>query len=389
MNKVAVLGGGASGIMAAITASGFGSEVILLEKNHRIGKKLLMTGNGRCNLTNLKLKADNYNSAFVCDAISEFSPQDTVAFFSEIGLLTYEEEEGRVYPLSNQASAVLEVLLLELERRNIAVVCDFEVANIEKTVNGFTVSDKNGKKVDADKIIVALGGKAACKTGSDGDGYGLLKRLGHSIKEPDKALVQLKTDKSIKGVRAFGKVTLNGRSESGEIQFTGYGLSGIPVFNLSRYAKKGDIVALDLMPDFTIDEVTEYLKKRRNQTLETYLVGILNKPLGQMLLKECDIGRLSRGSGSLEAFEVEKIAKKLKGWEFTVTDKMGWDNAQVTMGGVDLSEINPKTMESKIVRGCYITGEIADIDGICGGFNLQWAWSSGYAAGKNAAEVKV
>ena len=389
MNKVAVLGGGASGIMAAITAARLGSEVRILEKNQRIGKKLLMTGNGRCNLTNKNLKADNYNSAFVCDALNEFSAKDTIEFFKEIGLLTYEEEEGRIYPISNQASAVLEVLRLEIERQNITVRCNFDIAKIEKSDAGFSIYSKNKEKIVANKIIVALGGKTAQNTGSDGSGYRLLTDLGHSVKTPDKALVQLKTDKSIKGVRAYAKASLNGRTETGEVQFTGYGLSGIPILNLSRYAKNGDILILDMMPDYSEVELFKYLKKRHNQNLETYLIGMLNKPLGQMLLKECDIGKLSRKSESLEDFEIKKIVKKLKGWNFTVTGKMGWDNAQVTMGGIELLEVNAKTMESKIVKNCYITGEMLNIDAECGGFNLQWAWSSGFVAGKNGGNDEI
>ena len=389
MNKVAVLGGGAAGLMAAITAARCGSRVVLLEKNHRIGKKLLMTGNGRCNLTNINIKAEDYNSAFVRYATDRFSAKETIDFFKDLGLFTFIEDGERVYPLSNQAAAVLEVLLLELVRRNVEIICDFDVTKIQKNENGFKITGKNGRKISADKIIAAFGGKAAMQTGSDGSGYGIFEELGHSIKAPDMALVQLKTDKSIKGVRAYAKVTLNKKSEAGEVQFTGCGLSGIPVLNLSRYAKTGDTVTLDLLPDLSEQQLFEQLKKRHNQSMETYLVGILNKQLGQMLLKECNIGKLSRKSGDLKDFEIEKIAKKLKNWDFTVTGKMGWDNAQVTMGGIELSEVNPRTMESEIVKGCYIAGEILDIDAKCGGFNLQWAWSSGFVAGENAAKTEA
>ncbi|MBQ6907155.1 MAG: aminoacetone oxidase family FAD-binding enzyme, partial [Clostridia bacterium] len=218
MNKVAVLGGGASGMMAAITAARLGSSVTILEKNSRIGKKLLMTGNGRCNLTNVNVSVRNYNSDFVYDALNEFSAKDTIEFFKEIGLLTYEEQEGRVYPVSNQASAVLEVLRLEIERQNIKVICDFDIAKIEKSNDGFSIYSKNKEKIIANKIIASFGGKSAQNTGSDGSGYRLLTDLGHSVKMPDKALVQLKTDKSIKGVRSYAKASLNGRSETGEVQ---------------------------------------------------------------------------------------------------------------------------------------------------------------------------
>lgn len=387
MNKVAVLGGGASGIMAAITAAEYGAEVILAEKNHRVGKKLLMTGNGRCNFTNINLKAEDYNSAFVSDALAVFPPNQTIAFFKEIGLISREEDEGRIYPASGQASAVLEVLLLELERKKVSVVCDFDVSRISKTDTGFEVISKDGKKVYADKIIASFGGKAAPKTGSDGSGYRILERFGHSITPLDGALVQLKTDRSIKGVRAKAAVMLRNITEKGEVQFTEYGLSGIPIFNISRYAKNGDTVVLDLMPDYSETELFEYLKARKAQKLETYLVGIINKQLGQMLLKECEVGKLSRMSSELKDFEIDKIAKTIKNWHFTVTGKMPWENAQVTEGGIKFSEVNSKTMESKLVKGCYITGEMLDVDAPCGGFNLQWAWSSGYLAGKSAAKI--
>ena len=384
MNKIAVLGGGASGIMAALTAAEYGGEVTMLEKNPRIGKKLLSTGNGRCNFTNMNIKAEDYNSAFVCNALESFSPKDTVGFFRKAGLLSTVEDEGRVYPASNQASAVLEILLLELKSRNVNIICDFDIVRITKKDEKFELTNASGERIYADKIIAAFGGKAAPHTGSDGAGYKLLAELGHTVTSLDKALVQLKTDRSIKGVRANAKVSLKDRSETGEIQFTEYGLSGIPIFNLSRYAEAGDKVAVDLLPDHTEKELSSYLKMRNPQSLETFLVGIINKQLGQMLLKECDIGKLSRNSSSLEDFEIEKIVKKLKNLSFDVTGKMSWENAQITKGGISLSEISPKTMESKKVKGCYIAGELLDIDAPCGGFNLQWAWSSGFLAGRAA-----
>ena len=386
MSKIAVLGGGASGIMAAITANEYGADVILIEKNHRIGKKLLMTGNGRCNLTNINCKAENYNSAFVRYATEQFSASDTIDFFKKTGLLSFIEEEGRVYPLSNQAAAVLEVLVEELERRRINIACDFDIVRIERTGKGFEIIGKDERKINADKIIAAFGGKSAPATGSDGSGYRLLKALGHTVTPLDRALVQLKTDRSIKGVRAAASVRLGDRTETGEVQFTEHGLSGIPIFNLSGHAKENDIITLDLLPDYTEQELFEYLKARSGRKLETYLVGIINKQLGQMLLKECNIGKLSRDSSELTEAEIAKIAKKLKNWRFTVTGKMPFENAQITKGGITLSEVSEITMESKLIRGCYIVGEILDIDAPCGGFNLQWAWSSGFAAGKAAAQ---
>ena len=381
---VAVIGGGASGIMAAIFAARCGKSVCILEKNPRIGKKILATGNGRCNFTNINAKAQDYNSEFVGPALDCFSPDDVISFFKEIGLLSRVEAEGRVYPLSGQATAVLDVLRLELSRLSVKILTEFDVQKIEKSGNSFIILSKTDK-VSAEKVIVATGGMASPKSGSDGKGYELLKVFGHHTTKLVPSLVQLKTEKSVGGVRAYGKVTTqSGRYDIGEIQFNNYGISGIPVFGLAKYVKKGEPVFIDLLPDYTEDEVVKILKNRPKQTMETYLIGILNKALGQLLLKECGISPLSKMSDKLRDDEIIKIAKKIKAWRFDVTGTMPWDNAQVTAGGIELSEINPNTMESKLVKNLYITGEVLDIDGPCGGYNLQWAWASGKLAGSEA-----
>ena len=385
MLKIAVLGGGAAGIAAAISAKKHGADAVLIEKNSRIGKKLLMTGNGKCNFSNINITENDYNSSFVRDALDAFTPYDAIDFFREMGMLSRIDKEGRAYPASAQASAVLEILVLELERLGVRVICDFDVKEVSHSGSGFVVKALDGRTVSADRVIAAFGGMAAPKTGSDGQGYKILQSLGHSIIGPEKSLVQLKTDKKIKGVRAYARVTLKEKTSIGEVQFTEYGLSGIPVFDLSKYAKEGDSIYVDLLPDCSREELTDYLKGRNNQKLETYLVGIVNKQLGQMLMKDCGIGKLSRESSELTDKEITTIAEKIKNWKFTVTGKMPWDNAQVTAGGINTDEICPKTMESKIVKGLYFAGEVADVDGPCGGYNLQWAWSSGIVSGKSAA----
>ncbi len=385
---IAVIGGGASGICAAIFAARAGADVIILEKNSRIGKKILSTGNGRCNFTNIDADIKNYNSDFVSSALKRFSPTVVIQFFEEIGLIAKAEDEGRVYPLCGQASAVLDVLRAELERHGVRIQAEFDAKDIKVTDDGFEIIPKEGDACHAKRVIVATGGNAAPKTGSTGGGYWLLKKLGHTVTKLTPALVQIKTSKGIQGVRAYGRVTLEGgKTDIGEIQFTSYGLSGIPVFGLAKYAKPGDGIFVDLLPDFSEQEVFELLKKRPLQTMETYLVGILNKALGQMLLKECDISPLSRSSDSLLDEEIKRIAKKIKCWRFDITGLMPWDNAQVTSGGVELCEVNSETMESRLVKNLYITGELLDIDGDCGGFNLQWAWASGFTAGSEAARV--
>lgn len=384
-SDVAVIGGGASGILAAIFAARAGANVTILEKNPRIGKKILSTGNGRCNFTNIESKTENYNSPFVNYAINEFSPDSVMKFFDEIGLLSRVELEGRVYPISGQATAVLDVLRMELSRLCVSVITDFDVEMIKKTESGFEIFSK-GKKFFAKKIIMATGGKASPKSGSDGKGYEILESLGHNVTKLIPSLVQLKTEKSVGGVRAYGKVTTqNGISDTGEIQFNNYGISGIPVFCIAKYVKKGESVYIDLLPDHNEEDVIRILKNRPKQTMETYMIGILNKTLGQFFLKECGISPLSRMSDTLTEQEILKITKKIKSWRFDVTGTMPWDNAQVTSGGIKLSEVDENTMESKLVKGLYIVGELLDIDGPCGGYNLQWAWASGRLAGSEAA----
>ena len=382
---VAVIGGGASGIMAAIFAARCRKSVCILEKNPRIGKKILATGNGRCNFTNINAKKEDYNSDFVASSLECFSPKKVIAFFEELGMLSREEAEGRVYPLSGQATAVLDVLRLELSRLSVKEMVDFDVQKIEKKGDGFVIISKNNR-VEAKKVILSTGGMASPKSGSDGKGYELLKSFGHHTTKLTPSLVQLKCEKSVGGVRAYGRVTTkSGKSDIGEIQFNNYGISGIPVFGLAKYVKKGESVFLDLLPDYTEDEVIKILKNKPKQTMETYLIGILNKALAHFLLKECGITPLSKMSDTLKNDEIIKIAKKIKSWRFDVTGTMPWENAQVTAGGIELSEVNPETMESKLIKNLYITGEVLDIDGPCGGYNLQWAWASGMVAGSEAS----
>ncbi len=376
-------------MVAAITAARRGAEVTVVEKNPRLGKKILSTGNGRCNFTNVNACRDSYNLPFAEAALSAFSPQNAMDFFEELGILSRIENEGRVYPNSGQASALLDVLRNCIERLGIKTMTEFDTEELKKVNGGFEIVSTDGQRLFAEKVIVATGGCAAPKTGSNGGGYRLLKALGHHITEAVPALAAVKTDRGIQGVRQYGKVTLgSGESRIGEIQFASSALSGIPVFGLARYAKKGGNIFVDLLPDYDEKSVVGMLEKRPSQPLESFLVGILNKTLGQMLLKECNVGALSRMSGTLKHEELEKIAEKLKNWRFEITGLSSWDNAQVTAGGIDTSEVNPETMESYIVQGVYITGELLDIDGDCGGYNLKWAWSSGFVAGGDAADVQ-
>ncbi len=388
MSKIAVIGGGASGIKAAITAKRCGADVILLEKNKRVAKKILVTGNGRCNFTNVNADKDCYNSDFAEAALAKLPPESVISFFEEIGMLSLVEREGRVYPKSMQASCVCDVLRFEMERLGVSVITEFEAANIQKNESGFCITSKNNKRVMADKVIISTGGMAAPSTGSDGFGFEALKKFGHTVTPLKPSLSWVKTDKGVQGVRQRGRVSLkNGVSQEGEIQFAKDALSGIPVFCISKYINPGDSIFLDLVCEKSENELIKFLKGKKSGILENYLVGVVNKALGQVLLKDLKISPLSREVKTLTDKEITKIASTLKNWEFKVTALAPWENAQVTSGGITLSEINEETMESRKAPGIYITGELLDIDSYCGGYNLQWAWSSGFVAGREASGV--
>lgn len=378
---VAVIGGGAAGMTAAITAAEQGAgRVYLIEKNSILGRKLLATGNGRCNLTNI-------NSPYADEALE---------FFENLGLLTRIEDEGRVYPYSEQASAVQEVLISKLNDLKVDIRCGSDVKNIEKTERGFRVRTE-GEYFDADSVILATGGKAGPQYGSTGDGYRFAKEFGHSVIRLMPSLVQMVSDqaffKSLKGVRTKGRVELvrNGAvldREDGEIQFTEDGLSGICIFNLSREYLRGDIIRIDLFPEYEAAQLEELLRQRTeksgNRSMAAFFMGMLNKKLFPVILSELAIDE-SKNSSSLAPEDFERIALFLKAWEINVTGTKGWKEAQVTAGGVDLEETDRSTMESRLIPGIYFAGELLDVDEKCGGYNLQWAWHSGMLAGKSAA----
>lgn len=405
--KVAIIGGGAAGIVAAIAASYKGADVTVLEKNARIGKKILATGNGRCNLTNINLSTANYHGhdpAFAQSALAQFDVKKTIGFFERLGVAHKVEEGGKVFPVSNQASSVLDVLRYELDNAGVRVLCETPVSDIKKKDNGFIIALQNGGEFQADRVILAAGGKAAPNLGSNGSGYTLAKSLGHSIVEPFPALVQLKLSstflKQIQGVKFVGdaEIVVNNRTvqkASGEILFTEYGASGPPVLALSRkageYLQKGEAVWLKLVLINTWggDELEGYLIKRFNNGPEKELsfsfVGYINKRLVPVILKEAGIQDIRKPAGRVSPAERGNIARILRDWRFQIKGTTSWPAAQVTAGGVDVREINRDTMESRIVPKIYFAGEIIDIDGDCGGYNLQWAWSSGFVAGESAA----
>lgn len=404
-NKIIVVGGGAAGMMAAITASLNGSQVTILERQDRVGKKLLATGNGRCNYTNTNLNIKNFhgeNPRFAYSALSNFNVDQTIDFFERLGITPAIENQGKVFPLSFQSSSMLDVLRYEIENRKIDLVTEAYVGQIRKKKD-FIVSLKDGRTFRGDKLILATGGMALPNSGSDGNGYNLAKSLGHKITDVFPGLVQLKLDgkifKQIKGVKILGKAGLYSQGkllmeDRGDILFTDYGISGPPILQLSRTAlyylrnQKDISLKVSIIDGRTVEELMEYFNERfaymRGKTIEEALIGLINKRLILPILREVGIDK-DKKVANLSKEEELKLAEILTSWEFKITGSQSWAQAQVTAGGVQTKEINNKTMESKLVEGLYLVGELVDIDGDCGGFNLQWAWSSGHAAGTDAS----
>ncbi len=397
--KVLIIGAGASGMMAALTAAEDpGNQVTLLERQSRVGRKLLATGNGRCNLTNIHADPSHYHGLdpmFVRHALSRFSVEDTLAFFRQLGLLTTTEPSGKVYPFSDQANSVVDTLRFALEQRRVDLRCGCEVLSIGKKARGYQVKTAE-EAFYCDKLILACGGSAGSKLGGTDWGYRLLTSMGHTVTTLQPSLVQIKTDvsvtRSLKGVRANAGITLkqNGRSaaqNSGEVQFTDFGISGPAIFELSReVAARGDqLLLLDLMQPWTEEEIMEMLLLRQAQFPALYgeelLTGALQNRLGKVVLK-CSGEAIPAACGDYPENSLKKIAHTIKYFPMTVSGVMGLEQAQVTAGGILTSEFRPDTLESRICPGLFATGELLDIDGDCGGYNLQWAWSSGRLAGK-------
>ena len=400
---IGIIGGGASGMAAALAAAeNKDNQIILLERQARVGRKLQATGNGRCNLTNLHASQGGYygnDASFAEYAIGRFGPEETLKWFRKLGLYTVAEESGRVYPYSDQANSVVDVLRFALEQDNIQVKLGFEVEKVKKTANGFRVESKE-ETLECDRLIVACGGLAGTKLGGTMSGYKILRALGHSCTKLRPTLVQLKSSWSgvagLKGVRAncHAAIYRNGalHAESiGELQFTEYGLSGPVIFEISRDACQGGgtwCCRLDFIPDMDAETLKQELLPRRNTSLPVseMLTGILHNRLGRVLTQSVGISGYVPIS-QLEEYEIEEVCRAVKQFEVALTEPMGMDSAQVTAGGIVTKEFDETTMESRIVPGLYACGEVLDIDGDCGGYNLQWAWSSGRLAGLHAGGI--
>lgn len=411
---VAVIGGGAAGMMAAIEAARAGAIVTLIEKNPQLGKKLATTGNGRCNYTNLDMgdriggKFRGFHPEFAEATLDVLPPEAVLDWFREIGV----EPRFRgsyVYPNSDQASAVVDALREELHRLSVKVHYNAEVKSVQRVEDGYFLIQCTDAVVKADRVILAAGSKAAPKTGSNGDGYFIARKLGHSIVPYVPALCGIRCAgdafKALAGIRteAALELVVDGRCvdrEAGELQLVDYGISGIPVFQLSRYAAyalqegKKAAVYINFLPGFT-EEVEDpkdravQLFRQRQQRLagrkmESFFTGLLHQKLGQLLLRMANV-RPELPVAELSEKQFRSLASLSIRFKAECVEMNGFQQAQVVAGGVDTSEVDPGTMASRLVPGLYFAGEVLDIDGICGGYNLQWAWASGFVAGRHAA----
>lgn len=411
---VAVIGGGAAGMMAAIEAARAGAIVTLIEKNAQLGKKLATTGNGRCNYTNLDMsdriggKFRGFHPEFVEEALDALPPEAVLDWFREIGV----EPRFRgsyVYPNSDQASAVVDALREELHRLSVKVHYNAEGKSVQRVEDGYFLIQCVDAVVKADRVILAAGSKAAPKTGSNGDGYFIARKLGHRIVPYVPALCGIRcagdTFKVLAGIRteAALELVVDGHCvdrEAGELQLVDYGISGIPVFQLSRYAAyalqegKKASVYINFLPGFTEEaedpkDQALLLFRERQQRLagrkmESFFTGLLHQKLGQLLLRMANV-RPELPVAELSEKQLRSLASLSVRFKAECVEMNGFQQAQVVAGGVDTSEVDPRTMASRLVPGLYFAGEVLDIDGICGGYNLQWAWASGFVAGRHAA----
>ncbi len=404
MNKVAIIGGGAAGLMAALTAAKAGADVTVYEHNRSVGKKILASGNGRCNIINTTAYVNDYfgvDPSFAAYALETMPFKTFEKFCHSIGLLLDSKDDGRCYPLSNEAKSVVIAFTEAVKEAGVTIFAEHNVTNIRKENKQFIVESDQTKKYD--KILIATGSEAAPQLGATSDGYDFAKAFGHEIEPPYPSLVQLHIDSDIHhkmaGVKTVAEVTLylNGKPQEkiqGDILFTRYGISGLAILDISQKASSALIeyqhvsIGLNLLPRFNRQALSTLLEKLLNavpnHTLETALSGVISTKIVPHLLKSAKIGPTMLAS-SLNTKEIKKLAHQLQDWRFEIIDTHGFKHAEVSGGGVSTSQIDDKTMESKLVDGLYFAGEVVDIVGRRGGYNFNFAWASGMIAGKAMA----
>ena len=393
--KISIIGAGAAGYAAAIAAAEEGCEVTLIERNDRALKKLLSTGNGRCNLSNLSTTEQNYHGdlPFVKSALQKFGVKDTVMFFQKIGV-PIKKEGNKLFPYSLQAASVSDMLRLYAEVKGVRLKTATEVKKIKAT-NGFVLVCDQGN-IECDKVIVAVGGKAAAQL-SGGGAYQLLTALGHTQSQLRPALVPVKTEgtKALAGTKTDALIRMFHKGkciaeEKGELLFTEYGLSGPPILQLTASMPKesGCDFLVDLLPEFDAKHLLAILEARRTLSvpIEKYFTGFLKKTIGQAVIKDAGLKSFAPAA-SLSRDDLLRIVSCIKERKYTITGTLGWQQAQVTAGGIDCREFD-EHMQSRKIHGLYAVGEVLNVHGDCGGFNLQWAWTSGIIAGKHAAHTE-
>lgn len=402
--KIGIIGGGAAGIMAALQIKGH--EVHIFERNNRIGKKLLATGNGRCNYTNLNMGPEYYHGmerGFVKPALNYFGKEDTIDFFKSHLMLSTSIENGRTYPVTLKASSVLNLFLRELDKKNIYIHTNYFLRQIEKTKGGFKLQFKGEEPFYVDRVVFATGGMSMPVSGSDGNGYRILKSLGHTLVEPFPGLVQVKLKseflRHLAGTKVVGEVRLikNGKvigREEGDLLFTKYGISGPPILDLSRKVGENLNSKLymeipfvnNLQGDFESFAVNAF--NNSDSTLGEFIEGVCDKKFLRVVEALINIDKntpLKEINDSLR----DRIIKVLHSTRFEVEGLNGYGESQVTCGGISTEEVNSETMESKIVKGLYLIGEVLDVDGDCGGYNIQWAFSSAALCGKVLSSEEI
>lgn len=397
--KIAVIGGGPAGVIAAIELAKNDQEVIIFEKNNRILKKLLATGNGRCNYTNNYVSSENYNCKdnFVENVLEEFTRDNLIDYFKLMGIEPVLENRGKIFPVTLKANTVVNTLLEELDDLGIEVLLNSEVLSIKKK-NKFSVKTKE-KSFEFDKVIFAVGGSSMPSSGSDGKSYKILENLGHNKIETFPALTQLKLSsdylKSLSGVKVVGDVKLLENNKiidkrNGDLLFTNYGISGPPILDLSRKVnEKNKKLEIEMPLINNIEDIKEFRNLLYSRfytlshfSLERWLMGLVDKKFINMILKESNL-KAETPLDLIEISDLEKLLNILLKSRFTVIGTKGFENSQVTCGGIATSEINKDTLESNIIDDLYIVGEVMDVDGDCGGYNLQWAFSSGIVAARS------
>lgn len=403
MKHVAIIGAGASGLVCAIIAARKGHSVTLFEKNSKVGRKILATGNGRCNITNQSVSLSRYHGEAIHllkDVFKRFDTTTCKTFFRSLGLEMREGEEGRLYPMSHQASSVVDLLVHEARSLNVVFHLDAEVQDITCNEGQFVLHVKEQTHF-FDACVIATGSLAMPTLGSSGSGYVFAKKLGHAIIEPCASLVQLTSNeahlKEVSGVKIDTNVTLfrnNQKVQSvlGDVLFTNYGLSGSAILDVSRIVSKASLngdsiyVLLDLMPAFSQEALQTLLQKRLSiasgKSLALWLEGLIPKKLAHFIVLHTHLTHLKTAS-DCSPKEIKKLVFALKSLKVSIAGTKGFESAEVCAGGVDVREIDAKTLMSHKINNLYFCGEVLDVDGDCGGFNLHFAWASGYLVGHN------